>query len=75
MKTPTIDSLYLRYFLDVDGEQTNETFVSLSDIDYVGTPMDAETGEDLECDRMIYASAPDHDGFVQVVGIELRKDN
>lgn len=70
--SPITDSTFLRYFQETEtGEETNETFVSLANLDYSGVPINLETGDDLDCDGFIYAQYGDK--FVQVIGFELAK--
>ena len=46
---------FLRYFQeDQNGNEINETFVSIAQLDYSGTPIDAETGDDFDRDENLY---------------------
>lgn len=46
---------FLRYFQeDKNGNEVNETFVSISQLDYSGAPIDAETGDDFDRDESLY---------------------
>jgi hypothetical protein len=45
---------FLRYFREENGETKNEVHVSIASLNYNGTPIDPETGEDLIDDGQLY---------------------
>lgn len=46
---------FLRYFqTDKNGEEINEQYVSIAQLDYSGTPIDPETGDDFDRDEDLY---------------------
>lgn len=66
---PTTDNLYLRYFENSEsGEEINERYLSVAEIDYSGAPIN-ENGDDFDCDQLLYA----YDGkkFRQIVGFQF----
>lgn len=60
-------NVYLRYFRETDsGEEINETYVPICDLDSTGCPIDPATGDDLDNDCFLYKF--DGEKFVQLVG-------
>lgn len=45
---------FLRFAEDCNGDKISPLFVSISDLLFVGTPIDADTGNDLVADLELY---------------------
>lgn len=61
--------VFLRYF---ESDSTNEIegtsrFVSISEIDYSGTPID-DNGDDLDNDGLVYYKVSDKEDKYEVIG-------
>lgn len=60
-------NIFLRYFReDETGNEVNETFISIADLDYSGTPIDPVTGDDLDNDCFLYRF--DGEKYIQLIG-------
>jgi len=69
---PITDNIYLRYFTNENGEETNEQFISIAESQFSGVPID-DNGDDYDSDGYIYTYLGGGNNFVQITGISFNK--
>jgi hypothetical protein len=62
------DNIYLRYFTNESGEETNEQFISISELNLSGVPIDEDGGE-YDTDGFIYTYLGGGNNFVKITGV------
>lgn len=72
MTAITDDNIYLRYFTNENGEETNEQFISIGELKLSGVPID-DNGDDCDSDDFLYTYLGGGNEFAKITGISFDK--